>query len=81
MNSNAILWYPDLSKHEDMLKYDHGARKEMRVNTEEAAYISFTNSNREDPVEHRYRGADRLSKLKALKKKWDPKGGFTKEFL
>ena len=53
----------------------------MRSGTEEASYISYTNSNREDPVEYRYKGADRLSKLKELKKKWNPRGAFTQEFL
>ncbi|MCJ1311794.1 hypothetical protein MMC25_005467 [Agyrium rufum] len=78
---NVILWYTNPSLHEQMGEYDQAARKQMRHDTVESAYISYTNSNREDPVEYRYKGDDRLSKLRDLKKIWDPKGGFTKEFL
>ena len=53
----------------------------MRVGTEEVAFVSYTNSSREDPVEHRYKGQERVERLRALKREWDPKGVFTKEFL
>ena len=53
----------------------------MREGTEHTAFISYTNTNREDPIEYRYKGEERRRKLKALKKEWDPTGVFTKELL
>ena len=53
----------------------------MRVGTTQKAFVSYTNTSREDPIEYRYRGTDRLAKLSALKKEWDPKGVFTETFL
>ena len=42
---------------------------------------TYGNWTRSAPVEERYRGAERLAKLRALKRQWDPQGVFTKEFL
>ena len=53
----------------------------MRVGTEEKDFISYTNSTRADPIEYRYKGPERLDKLRWLKKKWDSGGVFTKELL
>ena len=53
----------------------------MRVGTKEKAFISYTNTSREDPMEYRYKGEDRIARLKTLKREWDPKGVFTKELL
>ena len=53
----------------------------MREGSEEETFIAYTNAHRDDPLEYRYKGADRIAKLKELKKRWDPSGCFTKEFL
>lgn len=53
----------------------------MRSGTEEKDFIAYANGSREDPIEHRYKGLERLEKLRSLKKKWDPLGVFTKELL
>ncbi|KAK2775716.1 hypothetical protein FQN53_003083 [Emmonsiellopsis sp. PD_33] len=42
---------------------------------------SYQAITRKDPIEMRYRPAERLEKLRHLKKTWDPRGVFTREFL
>jgi hypothetical protein len=41
----------------------------------------FPNHTRVHKVEYRYRGDERRNKLEGLKKKWDPEGFFTRQFL
>jgi len=41
----------------------------------------FPNHTRGDNLKYRYRGEDRLRKLRALKRTWDPEGVFTRQFL
>lgn len=41
----------------------------------------FPNHSRGDNLKYRYRGEDRLKKLRDLKKTWDPEGVFTRQFL
>ena len=53
----------------------------MRSEKREDAYVAYTNTSRNDPLEHRYKDPTGLSKLKKLKSKWDPDGCFTKELL
>lgn len=53
----------------------------MRSDTEENAFVSYTNTSRSDPIGHRYKDAAAVSKLKELKQIWDPEGCFTKELL
>jgi hypothetical protein len=48
---------------------------------EASEYADFQNGTRIGPIELRYRGPGKLEKLKALKKKWDPIGVFTKQLL
>ncbi|KAF8850675.1 FAD-binding domain-containing protein [Acephala macrosclerotiorum] len=41
----------------------------------------FPNHTRGDNLKYRYRGEERLKKLRELKKTWDPEGVFTRQFL
>ena len=77
----AFSWYKDPSQHEKVAQFNSEAIRQMWVGTEEAAYITYTNITRDDPIEYRYRGQERLARLKALKQEWDPKGVFTKQLL
>lgn len=79
--SNIITWYTDPAQHDEVARFDQAARAQMRVGMEEEDFITYANSSREDPIEHRYKGAERLAKLRRLKKKWDPAGVFTKQLL
>lgn len=53
----------------------------MRRGDNEKDYVSYTNTCRDGPLEWRYKGQDRIARLKSLKKKWDPTGIFTRELL
>jgi len=48
---------------------------------EEEEKASFLNHNRTAPLDKRYRGEVRQTKLKMLKQKWDPNGVFTTQLL
>lgn len=64
-----------------MESMDKRAQAIGRKGDKEDEFISYTNTCREGPLEWRYKGQDRIARLKTLKKKWDPKGVFTKELL
>lgn len=53
----------------------------MRDDTEKEGFVSYTNTNCQDPVEHRYKSSDRIDRLRAMKKQVDPTGDFTSEFI
>ena len=42
----------------------------------EGGYVSYTNNTRADPLEWRYKGEERVGRLRGLKGVWDPKGVF-----
>ena len=53
----------------------------MRSDTKEEAYVAYTNTSRDDPIEYRYKDSEAVKKLKELKKRWDPNGCFTQQLL
>ena len=81
LSSNILTWYTDPRLHEKVLAFDRKAREIMRSYTREDAYISYTNTSRDDPIHHRYKDSTTIRKLKQLKRDWDPDGCFTKELL
>ena len=44
-------------------------------------WVDYQNGTREDPIERRFRGEERLERLRRLKKLWDPTGVFTTQLL
>ncbi len=42
---------------------------------------TYQNFTRDSPLESRFGSKERVEKLQALKRKWDPKGVFTKQLL
>lgn len=44
-------------------------------------YIDLPHGTRTGPIERRFRGQERLTRLRNLKKEFDPQGRFTREFL
>ncbi|KAL8805833.1 MAG: hypothetical protein Q9182_001745 [Xanthomendoza sp. 2 TL-2023] len=78
---NILTWYTDPSIHEQVLRFDKRAQEIMRTDTNEDAFVSYTNTSRSDPISHRYKDAAAVAKLKELKRHWDPEGCFTKELL
>lgn len=79
--SKILTWYEDPSLHQRVLNFDRRAQTILRSEERKDAYVAYTNTSRNDPLEHRYKDPTGLSKLKKLKSKWDPDGYFTKELL
>lgn len=78
---NLASWYKDANNHDLVDSADKKAQAVMRRGVEEQEFISYTNTSREDPISYRYKGSDRIERLKALKKQWDPTGVFTTQLL
>lgn len=78
---NILTWYTDPSLHDKVLDFDKRAQAIMRSDSREDAYIAYTNTSRNDPLEYRYKDAKSRETLRRLKAEWDPDGCFTKEFL
>lgn len=76
-----LSWYIDPTHHDGVAQLDREAQAAVRSGTEEKDYVTYANSDRLDPIDYRYKGAERQAKLKKLKQEWDPMGIFTKEFL
>lgn len=53
----------------------------MRQGTDPSNYVDLPHGTRTGPMERRFPEEEKLSKLRALKKKFDPQGVFTKELL
>ena len=78
---NILSWYEDPKNHVYVEIIDKKAQQIGRTGDKEDEFVSYTNTCREGPIEWRYKGQDRIARLKALKKQWDPMGVFTKELL
>ena len=81
MQSNILTWYTDPSLHKQILEVDKKAQAIMRSDTKEDAFIAYTNTSRDDPIEHRYKDAAAVTTLRDLKRRLDPDGFFTRELL
>ncbi|KAI0473059.1 FAD-binding domain-containing protein [Xylariaceae sp. FL0804] len=78
---NLLSWYTDPSNHGFVSSMDQKGQDAMRAGTAEDAFVSYTNTTREGPLEYRYKGAETIDKLKSLKNEFDPSGVFTNELL
>lgn len=81
LHSNILTWYTDPSLHEKVRAFDQRAQAIMRSGTKEDAFIAYTNTSRDDPIEYRYKDAAAVRRLRDLKQHWDPDGCFTRELL
>lgn len=81
MHRNLLSWYRNNSSHNFVESMDKKAQAAMLQGTEEGNFISYTNTNREDPLSYRYEGTQRVKRLQELKKLWDPKSVFTTQLL
>ena len=48
---------------------------------DEKDLVDYQNATRDGSIEYRYRGTERLARLKKLKREWDPTGVFTDQLL
>lgn len=77
---NNLVWHTDAKNRAQVDKFNERCISLMR-GTDEARFVDYQNGTREGPIEWRYRGAERLARLKSLKKQWDLEGVFTKQLL
>ncbi|KAI1869465.1 hypothetical protein JX265_006555 [Neoarthrinium moseri] len=78
---NVLNWYSDAANHGFVGKMDEKAQAAMRVGTEPHEFVAYTNTSRDGPIEFRYKGVERISRLQGLKRHYDPEGIFTREVL
>ena len=77
----AIPNAPDFETFNVAAKYSERFVALWEEGQGEEEKASFLNHNRTAPLDRRYRGKVRQTKLKMLKKKWDPSGVFTTQLL
>lgn len=53
----------------------------MRSGTSADSYVDVPHGTRTNPIERRFPKEERLTKLRALKKEFDPQGTFTRQLL
>ncbi|KAL7927964.1 hypothetical protein ACQKWADRAFT_278347 [Trichoderma austrokoningii] len=86
-NAGQMLWlnilpcYREPSSQASIMQFIAEGAQIGRSGLTADEFITYTNCNRADPLQWRYKGAERIRKLKELKSKWDPAGSFTQEFL
>ncbi|KAI1855302.1 hypothetical protein JX266_000167 [Neoarthrinium moseri] len=78
---NVLSWYSDAANHDFVGEMDEEAQAAMRVGTEPHEFVAYTNTSRDGPIEFRYKGVERISRLQGLKRPYDPEGIFTREVL
>lgn len=81
MNSHMLSWGSDEDSVNSAAVIVEEVMAHIRRNQPEESYSFYQNFSREIPIEQRYKGAERLEKLKSLKRIWDPRGVFTKQLL
>lgn len=78
---NNLIWHTDAANRAEVEKYARKCIDAVRVGVNGDDPVDYVNCTRMDPIQHRFRGAGRLDRLKALKKIWDPHGRFTQQLL
>ncbi|KAI9643585.1 hypothetical protein NHQ30_008207 [Ciborinia camelliae] len=77
---NNLIWHTDVKNRAKVDEYNAKCITIMRGD-DVATFVDFQNGTRDGPIERRYRGEERLARLKALKQEWDPTGVFTSQLL
>ncbi|QKX56260.1 uncharacterized protein TRUGW13939_03361 [Talaromyces rugulosus] len=77
---NNLIWHTDVKSRAIVDSFNDKCIAIMR-GPNVAEYVDFANGTRDDPIERRFRGKEKLDKLRKLKEKWDKSGVFTRQFL
>lgn len=77
---NNIIWYTESSSHAKVAELNAECIAVAR-GPDRSEYADYQNATRADPIELRFRGEGKLSKLRELKRRWDPEGIFTRQLL
>lgn len=80
VNRNNLIWHTDERNREKVDEYNEKCIAIMR-GPSPTEFVNYQNGTRDGPIEYRYRGIERLSRLRHLKKQWDPSGIFTGQLL
>ena len=84
-NARQVLtWHTDTANSAKVEEYGNSVLNIMRSENE-SEWADFSNAVQpppnDGPIGLRYRGKERLEKLRRLKKEWDPEGMFTTQLL
>ena len=81
--ANNLIWCKNENSVRTAQMYLEEAIRKTRMYSRRVDFVDFANSVREpeSPLGNRYKGIDRLARLRKLKQKWDPNGVFGKELL
>ncbi|KAI1168332.1 hypothetical protein F5B18DRAFT_646862 [Nemania serpens] len=77
---NNLIWHTEAQNRQRVDELNDQSIALMR-GTDSSEFADFQNGTRTGPIAWRFRGPGKLDKLKALKRKWDPKGVFTNQLL
>lgn len=72
---------PDMDANKVAVESANEVVKYCQAEQKDEDIAMFPNHTRGDNLKYRYRGAERLEKLRALKRIWDPEGMFTRQLL
>ncbi|KAJ6454303.1 hypothetical protein C8R47DRAFT_1228728 [Mycena vitilis] len=76
-----VSCYTSAESHTEVYRIEQEVLALVREGQTEENEAAYQNWSRDEPLRRRYRGCERLEKLKQLKKEWDPKGIFTTQLL
>ncbi|PHH83218.1 hypothetical protein CDD82_2990 [Ophiocordyceps australis] len=77
---NNVIWYTNAENSQRVAELNAECIALAR-GPDESDFVDYANATRSEPIERRFRGQDKLEKLRALKRKWDPTGVFTRQLL
>ena len=80
ISRNNLIWHTDVSNRQKVDEYNARCLSIMR-GSNPSEWADYQNRTRDGPIELRFRGKERLARLKTLKKQWDPTGLFTSQLL
>ncbi|KAF9480759.1 FAD-binding domain-containing protein [Pholiota conissans] len=81
MWAELLSWFTVSESHDQVIRSEAEVIKLLCQTESTEPRSVYQNWTRDAPLEHMYPGSERLERLKALKKKWDPNGIFTSLFL
>lgn len=76
-----MSWYTNPESSAEVDNAESVALAAVTEGFKEDEIHTYQNFSRDTSLESRFGSKERVEKLKALKKKWDPKGVFTTELL
>lgn len=75
-----LIWHTDVENRRKVDHFNDKCLATMR-GPDTSEWADYQNETRTGPIELRFRGKERLDRLRQLKKVWDPNGVFTTQLL